>query len=119
MSTMAPITRKRKVICRAIRDDRSVWHGRTRITLRSIRATIVAACAGSIQAAVPLTQVREWQRRAPEALSITALSVDRASATHPYGNGGSVTTTNVTLTAKVDVENTYVLACAFGCLERL
>lgn len=135
----------------------------------SLISAIVAAAAGSIWAAVPLSQVRNWQSRTPESLNITALSVDRSSATRPYGNDGSVTTTNVTLTAKVDVvhrtvsglvpgsvivvrysisrqippvpgiqqdiildigeraaayvkqteEKTYILACAFGCLERL
>lgn len=135
----------------------------------SLIGAIVAAAAGPIWAAVPLSQVRHWQSVAPESLSITALSVDRSSTTRPSGNNGSVTTTNVTMTAKVDVVhrtvsglvpgsvivvrysilrqippmpgiqqdlvldigeraaayvkqtegNTYMLACAFGCLERL
>src|SRR5437764_15382144 len=66
-------------------------------------AAIVVAAAGSIWAAVPLNQVRSWQDSAPEAVNVTALSIDQTSETRPYGNGGSVTTTLVTLTAKVDV----------------
>ena len=135
----------------------------------SLITAIAASATGVIWAAVPLSQVRHWQNGAPEALDITALSVDQNSATGPFGNGGSVTTTRVTLTAKVDVvhrtasdlvpgsvivvrysivrhtppipgiqrdivldvgesaaaylkratERTYILACAFGCLERL
>lgn len=66
-------------------------------------AAIVVAGAGSIWAAVPLSQVRSWQDSAPEAVNVTALSIDQTLDTHPDGNGGSVTTTLVTLTAKVDI----------------
>jgi hypothetical protein len=69
----------------------------------SLIGAIVAAAAGSIWAAVPLSQVRDWQKTAPEALNVTALSIDQTSATRPSENSGSVTTTNVTLTATVDV----------------
>jgi hypothetical protein len=64
---------------------------------------LVAAAAGSVWAAVPLAQVRDWQKAAPEAVNLTALSIDQTSASRPYGDGGTVTTTNLTLTARVDV----------------
>ena len=132
-------------------------------------AAIVMAAAGSIWAAVPLSTVRSWRDSAPEAVNVTALSIDQNSQTRPSGDGGSVTTTLVALTARVDVihrtvsglvpgavivvryslsvqrppvpgiqqdivlnigekavaylkqanEKTYILACAFGCLDRL
>jgi hypothetical protein len=69
----------------------------------SLTGAIVAAAAGSIWAAVPLNQVLDWQKTAPEALKVTALSVDQSSANHSSEHSGSVTTINVTLTAMVDV----------------
>jgi hypothetical protein len=132
-------------------------------------AAIVIAAAGSIWAAVPLSQVRSWRDSAPEAVNVTALSIEQNSEIRPYANSGSATTTLVTLTARVDVvhrtvsglvpgavivvrymrsaqspptpgiqqdiilnigeraaaylkqtsEKTYMLACPFGCLDRL
>jgi hypothetical protein len=116
-----------------------------------------------------LSQVRSWRDGAPEAVNVTALSIDQNSETRPNGSGGSVTTTRIALTARVDAvhrtvsglvpgavivvrysrsvhtppmpgiqqdiipnigeraaaylkqtgEKTYMLACPFGCLERL
>jgi hypothetical protein len=65
---------------------------------------IVFAAAGSIWAAVPEKVIQGWQDSAPEALDVTVLSKDETSATVPYGTlpGGSVITTNVTLTTQVD-----------------
>jgi hypothetical protein len=131
--------------------------------------SILVATAGAIWAAVPVSQIRLWQSSAPEAVDVTVLAIQRSSATHPIGNGGSATTTDVTLTANVDFvrrtvsglapgsvivvrysivrqlppmpgiqqdiipnvgeravvylkqtsEKTYILACAFGCVENL
>jgi len=64
--------------------------------------TFVAAVGGSIWAAVPSSAIRALQDSAPEAVNITAMRVDKTSATR-QGNAQSVTTTDVTLTAKVDV----------------
>jgi hypothetical protein len=62
----------------------------------------VATAEVSIWAAVPLSAIRALQDTAPEAVNITAIRVDKNSATR-HGNAQSVTTTDVTLTAKVDV----------------
>jgi hypothetical protein len=64
--------------------------------------TFVAAAGGSIWAAVPLSAIRALQDAAPKAVNITAMRVDKTSATR-QGNTQSVTTIDVTLTAKVDV----------------
>jgi len=71
----------------------------------SLIGTIVIAAAGAIWAAVPENVVQGWQDSAPESLNVTVLSKDETSATRPYGTlpGGSVTTTNVTLTIRVDL----------------
>jgi hypothetical protein len=65
----------------------------------------VAAATEEIWAAVPANVLRGWRDGAPEALNVTVLSKDETSASRPFGTlpGGSVTTTDVTLTAKVDV----------------
>jgi hypothetical protein len=75
--------------------------------LKSLRAfglaaTFVAAAVGSIWAAVPLSTIRAMQTAAPEAVNITAISVDKTSSTR-HANAQTVTTIDVTLTAKVDV----------------
>jgi hypothetical protein len=77
---------------------------------------IMVAMAGAIWAAVPLTQVQAWQNSAPEALTITALSIDKVSETRPFGNSGSLTTTLVTLTARVDVVHRTVSGLAEGSM---
>jgi hypothetical protein len=66
-------------------------------------ATVVIA-AGSAGAAIPEFVYRDMQNSAPEFLHITVLSVDKPSTTRPYDArpGGTVTTINVTMTAKVD-----------------
>jgi hypothetical protein len=71
----------------------------------SLIGAIVFATAGSIRAAVPENVIKRWQDSAPEALNVTVLSKSETSATRPYGKlpGGSVTTTNVTLTTQVNL----------------
>ena len=71
----------------------------------TVVGAIVVAAAVSIYAAVPENIIRGWQDAAAEALNITVLSKDETSTSRPYGTlpGGSLTTTNVTLTAQVDV----------------
>ena len=67
-------------------------------------AAIVAAAAGPIWAAVPVGTIKGWQDSAPEAVNITVLSIDKTSSIRPSTvPGGSVTTTIVIMTAKVDV----------------
>jgi hypothetical protein len=66
-------------------------------------AAIVIAAAGSIWAAVPSGEFQIARDSALEVVNITALSIDQNSETHPYGDGVSVTTTRVMLTARVDV----------------
>jgi hypothetical protein len=65
-------------------------------------ATFVVAAGGSIWAAVPLSTIRAMQDAAPEAVNITAIQVDKTLATRRE-NAQSVTTTDVILTAKVDL----------------
>lgn len=81
----------------------------TRRALKSWQAALVigvtvAIAAGSAGAAIPESGYRDIQDSAPEFLHITVLSVDKPSTTRPYDAhpGGTVTTINVTMTAKVD-----------------
>jgi hypothetical protein len=67
----------------------------------SLIAACVAVAGGSIWAAVPLSTIRAMQDAAPEALAITATHVDKVSTTR-RDNAQTITTTDVTLTAKVD-----------------
>jgi hypothetical protein len=70
-----------------------------------VGALVVAATSPN-WAAIPTNVIKSWQDHAPEAVEITVLSVDELSAIRPYnatGSGGSQTTTQVTLTARVDV----------------
>lgn len=58
-----------------------------------------------MHAAVPTKVIKAWQDNAPEMLEVTALSIRKTSKTMPYNNlqsGGSVTTGDITLTAKID-----------------
>ena len=69
-------------------------------------AAIVLVATGSIWAAVPEKVLRAQEGSAPEAVNITALSIDETSETRPYNGkvpGASVTTRHITMTAKVDV----------------
>jgi len=55
-------------------------------------------------AAVPANIIKGWQDSAPEAIDITVLAVDKNASVRPYSAvpGGTVTTTNVTLRARID-----------------
>jgi hypothetical protein len=79
--------------------------GRNLVTVICLLATVAVAMNGPLRAAVPMNVIKGWQDNAPESLDITVLSADQTSAVRPYNAipGGSVTTTNVTLRAKVDV----------------
>jgi hypothetical protein len=57
-----------------------------------------------VRAAVPANVIKGWQDNAPESLDITVQSVEKNSTarTHDAVPGGSVTTTDVTLHAKID-----------------
>ena len=65
-------------------------------------ATFLATAGGSIWAAVPLSTIRAMQDAAPEAVNITAIRVDKTSATRHVNAQLVTTTTDVILTAKVD-----------------
>jgi hypothetical protein len=81
-----------------------------------LTVSIVIAAPGRISAAVPESVIQGQQNSAPEAMDITVLSKDETSTTRPYGTlpGGSVTTTNVTLTAQVDVVHRTASGLALG-----
>jgi hypothetical protein len=67
---------------------------------------LALASSGSVWAAVPINTVRRWQESAPEAVSITVLSVNKASSTRPYVElrpNGSVTTLDIAVNARVDL----------------
>ncbi len=75
------------------------------IILFGVVGALVVAVTGPNWAAIPTNVIKGWQDRAPEAMEITVLSIDELSAIRPYnatGSGGSQTTTQVTLTARVD-----------------
>jgi hypothetical protein len=74
--------------------------------LFGIVGALVVVATGSNWAAIPTNVIKGWQDHAPEAVEITVLSIDELSAIRPFGemgSGGSQTTTQVTLTARVDV----------------
>ena len=56
-------------------------------------------------AAVPTNVIKGWQDNAPESVDITVQSVEKNSTARAYDAvpGGSITTTDVTLHAKIDV----------------
>ncbi len=79
---------------------------RNPIMLFGVVGALLLAPSGSNWAAVPSNVIKGWQDHAPEAVEITVLSIDQLSAIRPYNtmnSTGSETTTQVTLTARVDV----------------
>jgi hypothetical protein len=58
-----------------------------------------------VRAAVPANVIKGWQDNAPESMDITVQSVEKSSTARAYNAvpGGSVTTIDVTLHAKIDV----------------
>ena len=76
---------------------------RKSLVASSLIVVIVASATAAAWAAVPTKVIQGWQDSAPEVLQLTVLSKQEASATRPWvAGGGSVTTTEVTLTAKVN-----------------
>jgi hypothetical protein len=82
------------------------------VPVRSILTALFVSLAASIliddtvvRAAVPANVIKAWQDNAPESVDITVQSVEKTSRARIYDAvpGGSVTTTNVTLRAKIDV----------------
>jgi len=70
----------------------------------------VFAAGGFVLAAVPNSTVQRWQEAATDVVSITVLLVDQTSSTKPYkppydklSPDGSVTTFDLSVTARVDV----------------
>jgi len=75
---------------------------RNLIMLFGVTGALVIAVIGSNWAAIPSNVIKGWQDHAPEAVEITVLSVDKQPAIRP-SNDGSLTTAQITLTARVDV----------------
>jgi hypothetical protein len=64
----------------------------------------VIAAGNFVLAAVPISTIQSWRDAATDVVSITVLSIDQKTSTKPYGGpGGSVTTYDISLTARVDV----------------
>jgi hypothetical protein len=64
----------------------------------------VIAAGNFVLAAVPISTIQSWRDAATDVVSITVLSVDQKTSTKPYGGpDGSVTTYDISLTARVDV----------------
>jgi hypothetical protein len=61
------------------------------------------AAGNFVLAAVPISTIQSWRDAATDVVSITVLSVDQKTSTKPYsGPDGSVTTYDISLTARVD-----------------
>ena len=78
---------------------------RNRLAEFCVLALVAILVNQPLRAAVPANIIKGWQDGAPEALDITVLSVDKSASVRPYAAvpGVSVTTTNVTLRAKINV----------------
>jgi hypothetical protein len=64
----------------------------------------VIAAGSLVWAAVPTTTIQSWRDSATDVVSFTVLSVDQKMSSKPYGGpDGSVTTYDISLTARVDV----------------
>jgi hypothetical protein len=85
--------------------NRNVYMRKFLVALCLVAGVAWAAIASS-RAAVPSDTVKRWQDEAPDVVELTVLSIDETAAIRPWpgmeGRRGSVRTTNVTLTAKVD-----------------
>jgi hypothetical protein len=69
----------------------------------SLVGVIIAGTTTAAGSAVPSKVIQGWQQSAPEVLQLTVLSKQEASARRPWAaGGGSMTTTDVTLTGKVN-----------------
>jgi len=69
----------------------------------SLVGVIIAGATTPVGAAVPTKVIQGWQHSAPEVLQLTVLSKQEASTRRPWvAGGGSMTTTEVTLMAKVN-----------------
>jgi hypothetical protein len=66
---------------------------------------LVIAASSFVLAAVPFTTIQSWRDAATDVVSITVLSVDQRTITKPLAEGsdGSITTYDISLTARVDV----------------
>jgi hypothetical protein len=80
--------------------------GSRRMFVKALVAVALAQLAtGPTHAAVPAKVIKAWQDNAPEMLEVTVLSISKTSETSPsdiMGSGGSVTTGDISLTAKID-----------------
>jgi hypothetical protein len=89
------------VVYRKTREVGFMWF-RSAIALCEVGVFVMAA-SSFVLAAVPPTTIQSWRDSATDVVSFTVLSVDQRTVTKPLsGPDGSVTTYDISLTARVD-----------------